>query len=182
MKALYRKMVDSNIRRFPNGLIELPVSLLNEYHKKAGIPDEQMSTIGLSFPGASIGEYGYVIGSEGDENAVVQIMGAYYYDEETGESEELSPNKVLEKLIYRRFYEREILFCGVMNVDHEGRMWLLGMVEDNIGVQIMIAMQPDGAGYDFYADDFSEHYRVWFDGKTFYYEPLPVTESKHLLC
>lgn len=182
MKALYKKMVEPKIKRYPNGLIMLPVDALNEYHEAVGLPPEKVSVFNLIFPGAQAGVFDYEIGEDCATDTIVEIMQVYYFDGDTDAYEAIAPNKVLEESIMRRFYEGEILFNGILRVDHMGRIWIDAMPEDNINVEFMIALQPNSFGYEFYAEDNTAHCRVWFDGSTFYYEPLPILGADHPPC
>lgn len=178
MKALYKKMVEPNIKRFPNGLIALPVGKLNQYHTEVGYADKnKVSVFNLILPGAKVGEYDYHLGPESDSDAVVTIMNVFYYDYDTEACEELMPNKTLEEAIYRHFYEGEVDFNGVLRIDQEGRIWADAMAEDNIGVTFLIALSPKGIGYELISSDETVRCQIWFDGSTFYYEQKSLLDA-----
>lgn len=173
--ALYQKLVQSRIVESPTGLIELPIAALQEYHDKVGLGPEQLCYFGLRLPGAEDGIYDYVLGLDCDDEALVQIMDAYYYDMETGESASLSHSAVLEASIYRRYYNGDAMVCGDLLIDQLGRLWMCVMTEDNIGAQMCIQFSEKSFGYEICREDLTFISRLWFDGKTFMFSPQAIT-------
>lgn len=179
---LYQRMVTEKIKRYENGTIELPVKALQEYHDAVGLGPEELCYIGLDLPFAEDGLYNYILGNDNDEDALVLIMNVYYYDSETGESEPLGHNRVLEGSIYRRFYNGEAMFDGEIKVDNLGRIWLRAMTEDNIGADFCVQFSEGSLGYQIYYADLSTCVRIWFDGEKVVYSPVMIFFYDGLPC
>ena len=171
---LYQRMVMDKIRQYENGVIEFPVKALQEYHDAIGLGPEELCYFGLNLPFAEDGLYNYILGNDNDEDALVLIMNVYYYDSDTGESEPLGHNKVLEGSIYRRFYDGRAIFDGEIRVDNLGRIWLRSMSEDNIGAEFCVQFSEGSFGYQICYEDLSICARIWFDGEKVVYAPVVV--------
>lgn len=179
---LYQRMVDSKVKKYSNGIIELPIKALQEYHDAVGLGPNELCYFTLYLPNYEDGRYDYYLGNDCDEDALVLIMDACYYDVETRESESLSQNKVLESSIYRRFYDGSAIFCGELRIDQLGRVWLEAMTEDNIGAEFCVQFSPGSMGYQMCSEDFSICVRFWFDGEKFIYSPVTVYYYGGLPC
>ncbi|MBR6134706.1 hypothetical protein IKQ38_04480 [Candidatus Saccharibacteria bacterium] len=171
---LYQRMVDSKVKKYSNGIIELPIKALQEYHDAVGLGPNELCYFTLHLPYYDDGLYNYLLGNDCDEDALVLIMDAYYYDVDTGEFESFSQNKVLEGSIYRRFYDGSAFFCGELRIDHLGRVWLESMTEDNIGAEFCVQFSDHSMGYQMCSEDLSFCARFWFDGEKFTYSPVAV--------
>lgn len=181
-EALYRKMVSPGIKRHMGGIIELPISALQQYCTEAGYAEDDVVFFTLTFPNTEDGVYNYVLGPDCAEDAVVVAMSVYYYDYDTDVEEEIAPNQTLTEAVYRKFYDGEVSFNGDLKVDQYGRVWIDGMSEENIRVEFLIGLQPDKKGYEFLCDDGVRRMRLWFDGKTFFCERITPIEAARSPC
>lgn len=170
-KALYQQMVSDKVVQHESGLIELPVKALQEYHDAIGLEPNQLCYFSLHLPDAEDGLYNYIIGDESDEDAAVVIMDVFYFDTETGESESLGHNKVLEASIYRRFYDGEAMINGSLMIDNLGRIWFYAMMEDNIGAEFCVQFSEGSRGYSICYADLTFCSQIWFDGEKVLYCP-----------
>ena len=178
-----------DVKKFPNGMAEFPVSKLRKYCEKHGMIEDEALSYGIFLPYAEPGVYNYEL-TDHDFKAEVLIRHVYYIDRGDGENsidqrqEIENPNALMKASILRRFFEGEADVCGLMSLDPVGNLWVNIKPEDNLQVILTLVLDPKGFGLEFSTFDENDFCldssRLSFNGESFFCMPVDPVGSDRL--
>ena len=180
-QALFDDLVTKHIVCSEVGTIELPVAGLMDFHEAAGLDPTEMCYITLTLPETTDGTFNYILGTFADDEATIQIAEAYFFDIETGDSANIGVSKDLLRILKRYLAEGEVYINGDLLIDQFGRIWVPAMMTDDIGVEIIVTLNPEKMGVPIYYEDMNWSSRIWYDGKTLFYVPTTIFYSDNYL-
>lgn len=158
---LFGQIVADKIKSTDYGLIEIPLGAMREYCNTLKLSPNQGCMVGVQLEGGEEGFYNYVLTENSDNEASITVTEVYYYDEETGDSDEIVAGNLLYKSIRRDLFSGKSLVSGLIGVDQDGKIYLQVMHSEDIGVELFLEVDDRREGFQLATSNFARSYNIW---------------------